>query len=65
MKNNKFNVYQIMKEFIVLLSLILLLVGIVWNYNVGLYGGTNLIVISIVLLIISMIFHDESIQTTE
>ena len=49
-----------MKEFIVLLSLILLLVGIIWNYNLGLYGGTNLIVVSVILMIISMIFHSDS-----
>ena len=49
---------KIMKEFIVLLSLILLLIGIIWNYNTGIYGGTNLIVMSIILMIISMIFHN-------
>lgn len=52
-----------MKEFIVLLSLLLLLAGIIWNYNVGVYGGTNLIVTSIILMIISMIFHDDTRNT--
>lgn len=59
-KNNKFIAYQTMKEFIVLLSLLLLLAGIIWNYNVGVYGGTNLIVTSIILMIVSMIFHDDT-----
>lgn len=45
-----------MKEFIVLLSLILLLVGIVWNYNTGNKMGTNMIVGGVILLALVMVF---------
>lgn len=45
-----------MKEIIVLISLVLLLVGIVWNYNVGSFAGTNMIVAGIVLIGLAAIF---------
>ena len=45
-----------MKEYVVLLSLVLLLAGIVWNYNTGNRMGTNLIVGGIVILALVMLF---------
>ena len=47
-----------MKEIVVIVSLLLILAGIVWNYNIGLYGGTNCVVAGIVGIGLASLFRD-------
>ena len=49
-----------MKEGIVVICLLLILAGIVWNYNIGLYGGTNCIVAGIVGIGLASLFRGSS-----
>lgn len=46
-----------MKEYVVIISLLLILAGIVLNYNSGLYSGTNCVVIGIVGIGIASLFR--------
>ena len=46
-----------MREGIVIVCLILILAGIVWNYNKGFYGGTNCIVAGIVGIGLASLFR--------
>ena len=47
-----------MKEYIVIFSLILILAGIVLNYNAGLHTGTNCIVGGIVGICVASLFGE-------
>ena len=54
-----------MKEIVVIISLLLILAGIVWNYNIGLYGGTNCVVAGIVGIGLASLFRDSPVEEDE
>ena len=53
-----------MKEYIVIICLLLILAGIVWNYNAGNIGGTNCIIAGIVGIGVASLFrnYDQSVE---